>query len=185
MAILDPLINKKNELFGTFVTTAGLRSAVAYEVFKNPRVLRSAKFSGKGVMIDMGGKFVVPSNPGDHVPVYDDFVLKYRSTVQHPMASESWDKTKRYPGQQLYVATSKAFHQIYFDPTDPQHILLASLGLTFRKPKELIAWANTWGLKSNTFISQYGMVETPKDFITKFENGDYMVNVKTINHSLA
>ena len=185
MAILDPLINKKNELFGTFVTTAGLRSAVAHEVWKNPRVLRSAKFSGKGVMIDMGGKFVVPSNPGAHVPVYDDFVPKYRSTVQHPMTSESWDKNKRYAGQSLYVATSKAYRQIFFDPTDPQHILLASLGLTFKSPNEIVAWGNTWGLKTNMFISQYGMVETPKDFITKYERGDYTVNSKTVNQSLA
>lgn len=183
--MLDFLINKKNEYFGEFVSTEGLRSAIAHEIWHNSAILRSAKFSGKGVMITMGKKFVVPSNPGSNVAVYADFVPNYRSVVQHPMRDESWDKTKRYPGQSLYVATSKVYHQIHFDPTDPQHVLLASLGLTFRTPKELIAWVNTWGFKSNLFFSQYGMVETPKDFVSKFEKGYYAVNSKTINHPLA
>lgn len=183
--MLDSLINKKNEYFGEFVSVGDLRSAVAHEVWRNPAVLRSAKFSGKGVMITMGKKFIVPSNPGVEVVVYADFVTNYRSLVQHPLSDESWDKTKRYPGQSLYVATAKAYRQIFFDPTDPQHILLASLGLTFRTPKEVAAWANTWGFKSNMFISQYGIVETPKDFIAKFEKGYYAVNSKTVNQSLA
>ena len=86
--MLDFLTNKKNEYFGEFVSTAGLRSAVAHEVWRNSAVLRSAKFSGKGVMITMGNKLVVPSNPGATVPVFPEFAQAFRSFIQHPMSSE-------------------------------------------------------------------------------------------------
>lgn len=165
--MFDFLTNKKNEYFGEFVSTAGLRSAVAHEIWNNNGVLRSAKFSGAGVMIKMGEKFIVPSNPDANVAVHLDFVPDYRSVVQHPMRSERWDTKKFKPGEIGYVAVDKHYQQICFTPTNPQHILLASLGLIFRSPEALFAWANTWGFKSNRFYSVTGVVEVPRVFFNK------------------
>lgn len=180
--MLDFLTNKKNEYFGEFVSTAGLRSAVAHEVWRNSAVLRSAKFSGKGVMITMGDKFVVPSNPDANVAVYLDFVPNYRSIVQHPMRDERWDKKKFRPGEIGYVAADRGYRQICFTPTNPQHVLLASLGLIFRSPESLVSWAKSWGFKSNLFSSVRDVPETPTDFIPKA--GKYAENAEQSNKSI-
>lgn len=180
--MLDFLTNKKNEYFGEFVSTAGLRSAVAHEVWRNSAVLRSAKFSGKGVMITMGDKFVVPSNPDANVAVYLDFVPNYRSIVQHPMRDERWDKKKFRPGEIGYVAADRGYRQICFTPTNPQHVLLASLGLIFRSPESLVSWAKSWGFKSNLFFSVRDVPETPTDFIPKA--GKYAENAEQSNKSI-
>lgn len=163
--MLDFLTNKKNEYFGEFVSTAGLRSAVAHEVWRNSAVLRSAKFSGKGVMITMGDKLVVPSNPGANVAVYADFTPNYRSLVQHPMRSESWDKKKFKPGEIGYVAVGGYYYQICFTPTNPQHVLLASLGLMFRDAKKLLSWAKSWGFNSTIFHNVSGLEIEPSVFV--------------------
>lgn len=180
--MLDFLTNKKNEYFGEFVSTAGLRSAVAHEVWRNSAVLRSAKFSGKGVMITMGDKFVVPSNPDANVAVYLNFVPNYRSIVQHPMRDERWDKKKFRPGEIGYVAADRGYRQICFTPTNPQHVLLASLGLIFRSPESLVSWAKSWGFKSNLFFSVRDVPETPTDFIPKA--GKYAENAEQSNKSI-
>lgn len=180
--MLDFLTNKKNEYFGEFVSTAGLRSAVAHEVWRNSAVLRSAKFSGKGVMITMGDKFVVPSNPDANVAVYLDFVPNYRSIVQHPMRDERWDKKKFRPGEIGYVAADRGYRQICFTPTNPQHVLLASLGLIFRSPESLVSWAKSWGFKSNLFFSVRDVPESPRDFIPKAEK--YAENPEQSNKSI-
>ena len=180
--MLDFLTNKKNEYFGEFVSTAGLRSAVAHEVWRNSAVLRSAKFSGKGVMITMGDKFVVPSNPDANVAVYLDFVPNYRSIVQHPMRDERCDKKKFRPGEIGYVAADRGYRQICFTPTNPQHVLLASLGLIFRSPESLVSWAKSWGFKSNLFFSVRDVPETPTDFIPKA--GKYAENAEQSNKSI-
>lgn len=163
--MLDFLTNKKNEYFGEFVSTAGLRSAVAHEVWRNSAVLRSAKFSGKGVMITMGDKFVVPSNPDANVAVYLDFVPNYRSIVQHPMRDERWDKKKFRPGEIGYVAADRGYRQICFTPTNPQHVLLASLGLIFRSPEALVSWAKSWGFNSTIFHNVSGLEIEPSVFV--------------------
>lgn len=180
--MLDFLTNKKNEYFGEFVSVAGLRSAVAHEVWRNSAVLRSAKFSGKGVMITMGDKFVVPSNPGANVAVYLDFVPNYRSVVQHPMRDERWDTKKFKPGEIGYVAADRGYRQICFTPTNPQHVLLASLGLIFRSPEALVSWAKSWGFKSSLFFSVRDVPETPRDFIPKAEK--YAENAEQSNKSI-
>ena len=180
--MFDFLTNKKNEYFGEFVSTAGLRSAVAHEVWRNSAVLRSAKFSGKGVMITMGDKLVVPSNPDANVAVYTDFTPNYRSLVQHPMRSESWDKKKFKPGEIGYVAADRCYRQICFTPTNPQHVLLASLGLIFRSPEALVSWAKSWGFKSNLFFSVRDVPESPRDFIPKAEK--YAENAEQSNKSI-
>ena len=163
--MLDFLTNKKNEYFGEFVSTAGLRSAVAHEVWRNSAVLRSAKFSGKGVMITMGDKFVVPSNPDANVAVYLDFVPNYRSIVQHPMRDERWDTKKFKPGEIGYVAVGGYYYQICFTPTNPQHVLLASLGLMFRDAKKLLSWAKSWGFNSTIFHNVSGLEIEPSVFV--------------------
>lgn len=163
--MLGFLTNKKNEYFGEFVSTAGLRSAVAHEVWRNSAVLRSAKFSGKGVMIAMGDKFVVPSNPDANVAVYLDFVPNYRSIVQHPMRDERWDKKKFRPGEIGYVAADRGYRQICFTPTNPQHVLLASLGLMFRDAKKLLSWAKSWGFNSTIFHNVSGLEIEPSVFV--------------------
>ena len=180
--MLDFLTNKKNEYFGEFISTAGLRSAVAHEVWRTSAVLRSAKFSGKGVMITMGDKLVVPSNPDANVAVYADFTPNYRSLVQHPMRSESWDKKKFKPGEIGYVAVDRCYRQICFTPTNPQHVLLASLGLIFRSPEDLVGWAKSWGFKSNLFFSVRDVPESPRDFIPKAEA--YAENAGQSNKSI-
>lgn len=163
--MLDFLTNKKNEYFGEFVSTAGLRSAVAHEVWRNSAVLRSAKFSGKGVMITMGDKLVVPSNPSANVAVYLDFVPNYRSIVQHPMRDERWDKKKFRPGEIGYVAADRGYRQICFTLTNPQHVLLASLGLIFRSPESLVSWAKSWGFNSTIFHNVSGLEIEPSVFV--------------------
>ena len=163
--MLDFLTNKKNEYFGEFVSTAELRSAVAHEVWRNSAVLRSAKFSGKGVMITMGDKLVVPSNPGANVAVYSDFTPNYRSLVQHPMSSERWDTKKFKPGEIGYVAVGGYYYQICFTPTNPQHVLLASLGLMFRDAKKLLSWAKSWGFNSTIFHNVSGLEIEPSVFV--------------------
>lgn len=163
--MLDFLTNKKNEYFGEFVSTAGLRSAVAHEAWRNSAVLRSAKFSGKGVMITMGEKFVVPSNPDANVAVYLDFVPNYRSLVQHPMSNERWDTKKFKPGEIGYVAVGGYYYQICFTPTNPQHVLLASLGLMFRDAKKLLSWAKSWGFNSTIFHNVSGLEIEPSVFV--------------------
>lgn len=180
--MLDFLTNKKNELFGEQVSTAELRSAIAHEVWRNSAVLRSAKFSGKGVMIAMGEKLVVPSNPGANVAVYTDFTPNYRSLVQHPMSNERWDTKKFKPGEIGYVAADRCYRQICFTPTNPQHVLLASLGLIFRSPEALVSWAKSWGFKSNLFFSVRDVPETPRDFIPKAEK--YAENAEQSNKSV-
>lgn len=163
--MLDFLTNKKNEYFGEFVSTAGLRSAVAHEVWRNSAVLRSAKFSGKGVMITMGNKLVVPSNPGATVPVFPEFAQAFRSFIQHPMSSERWDTKKFKPGEIGYVAVGGYYYQICFTPTNPQHVLLASLGLMFRDAKKLLSWAKSWGFNSTIFHNVSGLEIEPSVFV--------------------
>lgn len=180
--MFDFLTNKKNEYFGEQIPTAELRSAVAHEIWNNNSVLRSAKFGGKGVLIKMGDKILVPSNPDASIAVSADFVPNYRSTVQHPMRSERWDTKKFKPGEIGYVAVDKHYQQICFTPTNPQHILLASLGLIFRSPEALFSWAKSWGFKSNLFFSVRDVPETPKDFIPKSEK--YAENAEQSNKSI-
>lgn len=175
--------DKKNEWFGNQVSTDVLRSAVAHEIWKG-KVLKTAKFSGKGVMVDMQGKFVIPSNPSATISTYADFISRYNSTIIHPMRDESWDKSKIRPGQPVFVATSKAYRQVWFDPKDPQHILLASLGLMFETPEALVSWAKTWGFTSNIFVSQIKIVEKPSVFIAKYNNGGYQVDTSIGNPSI-